>query len=86
MATELTCKLSKWSEYRIEYRASNRCFINIRPVVKSVDAIPYEYAMQQNGIDDRVPLLACGDVTIYFKQRVFLGGYIHLVPYKKIVR
>ena len=65
MATEFTCKHSKWSEYRMEYRASNKCLINIRPVTKYRCDATEMYVMQQNGIDDSTSF--SGDFTIYFK-------------------
>ena len=37
----------------------------------------YGDAIQQNGNDDSSSL--SGNVTIYFKQRVFLEGYVNLI-------
>ena len=59
MATELTCKLSKWSEYRMEFRASNKCLINIFGRLRSLDAMLRRCDMQQNGIAESTSW--CGD-------------------------
>ena len=59
MATELTCKLSKWSEYRMEFRASNKCLINIFGWLRSLDTMLRRCDMQQNGIAESTSW--CGD-------------------------
>ena len=59
MATGLTCKLSKWSEYRMEFRASNKCLINIFGWLRSLDTMLRRCDMQQNGIAESTSW--CGD-------------------------